>query len=156
MQAEFFSRLKECLGSRTAIVGIGNTLKADDGLGPLLVQGLRGKTPACLFDCGEVPENYTRPIIRSNPETIIIVDAADWSAAAGELRFIKAEEIRNFSLSTHNASLSIFLDYLKGELPRAEIIIVGVQTGNRQLMQSLSPGVEATLNQLLDFFKGCG
>jgi len=156
MQGQVFSELKAGLEGRIAIVGIGNRLKADDGLGPLLVEGLKGKTSACLFDCSEVPENYARPIISSNPQTIIIVDAADWKAAAGDLRLIKPEEIRNLGFSTHNASLLIFLDYLKKELPRAKIIILGVQAGNRQLMQGLSAGVQAALNQLLDFFKGCG
>ncbi len=52
-------------------------LKADDSLDPILVSRLQGRTKACLFDCGEVPENYTQPIIESRPKTIIIVDAAD-------------------------------------------------------------------------------
>ena len=77
-------------------------LKGDDQVGPLLIQRLQGKTGACLFDCGEVPENYIQPIIKAGPQTIIIVDASDWQGAIGDLRLIKREEIKNFSFSTQN------------------------------------------------------
>ena len=80
----------------------------------------------------------------------------DWSAQAGDLRLIDPEEIRAAGFSTHNASLSIFLEYLKKELPRAKIIMLGVQAGNRKLMQGLSPGVQDALRELTDFLKGCG
>ncbi len=146
--------IEKYLKTRTAIIGIGNALKGDDQLGPCLIQRLRGKTGACLFDCGEVPENYIQPIIKINPETIIVVDASDWKGAVGDLRLIKKEEIRNFGFSTHNASLGIFLDYLKEELPSVNIIIIGIQIGQRGLMQPLSPQVETTLSELVDFFTG--
>ena len=156
MENNILEDIKECLKTRTAIVGIGNMLKGDDQLGPLLIKKLQGKTRAYLFDCGEVPENYIQPIINANPETIIIVDASDWGGEIGEIRLIKKEEIKNFSFSTHNASLGLFLDYLKSELPLANIIIIGVQAGKRGLMKALSPGVEAKLNELVDFFAAYG
>ena len=144
--------IEQYLKGKTAIVGIGNMLKGDDQVGPLLIQQLQGKTKACLFDCGEVPENYIQPIIKAKPETIIIVDASDWGGKTGELRLIEKEEINNFGFSTHNASLGLFFDYLKRELPLANIFIIGVQVGKQGLMQSLSPEVEAVLNELVDFF----
>jgi len=154
MRDDFLAGIKEYLKSRLAIVGIGNMLKGDDQVGCLLIQRLQGKTEACLFDCGQVPENYIQPIIKTTPQTIIIIDAADWGGPIGELRLIKKEEIKNFSFSTHNASLGIFLDYLKNELPLVNMIIIGIQIGKREMMQSLSPEVESRLNQLVDFFTG--
>ena len=152
MKNNLFSKVKEYLKGKIAIVGIGNALKGDDQLGPLLISRLQGKTKARLFDCGEVPENYIQPIIKYKPETIIIVDASDWGGGVGELRLIKKEEIKNFGFSTHNASLGLFFDYLERELPQTNIIIIGVQVGKRGLMQSPSPEVEAALNELVDFF----
>ncbi|MGD9015417.1 MAG: hydrogenase 3 maturation endopeptidase HyCI [Candidatus Omnitrophota bacterium] len=152
---DILTGIKEHLKSKLAIVGIGNMLKGDDQVGPLLIQRLQGKTDACLFDCGQVPENYVQPIIETAPQTIFIIDAADWGGLIGELRLIKKEEVKNFSFSTHNASLGLFWDYLKNELPLANIIIIGIQVGKRDLMQSLSPEVESSLNQLVNFFTGC-
>jgi hydrogenase 3 maturation protease len=144
--------IKGYLKNNTAIVGIGNTLKADDGAGPSLISRLQGKTRARLFDCGEVPENYLRPIIKSGPQTILVVDASDWGGSAGEIRLIRKEEVNPLSFSTHNASIVLFLDYLQKELPLANIFIIGVQAGSRDLAQTLSPKVEAALDELADFF----
>jgi hydrogenase 3 maturation protease len=152
LRNNLLASIEKYLKGKTAIIGVGNILKGDDQVGPVLISRLQGKTKACLFDCGEVPENYIQPIVEAKPETIIIVDASDWAGIAGELRLIKKEEIKDFGFSTHNASLRLFFDYLKGELPLVNIIIIGVQAGRRSLAQSLSPEVEATLNELVDFF----
>ena len=137
---------------KITIVGIGNALKGDDQLGPLLISKLKGKTNARLFDCGQTPENYLQPIINSKPETIIIVDASDMGLQVGKLRIINKEEIQNFSFSTHNSSLALFLSYLEHELPSVKILIIGIQVGQRDFNQPLSPQVEAVLNDLADFF----
>jgi len=154
MKDNLLASIDKYLEDKTAILGIGNMLRGDDQLGPLLISRLQGKTRARLFDCSEVPENYIRPIIESKPETIIMVDASDWGGRAGELRIIKNEEIKYSGFSTHNAPLRIFCDFLKQELPLANIIIIGVQVGRRELMQPLSLEVEAALNKLVDFFIG--
>ena len=146
------ANIEAYLKGRIAIAGVGNVLKGDDQLGPVLISRLQGKTSACLFDVGEVPENYIQPIIESKPKTIIIVDAADWSGSAGELRLIERDKIENFSFSTHNASLGLFFDYLRKGLPEANIFIIGVQVGKRGLMQPISAEVEATLIELVYFF----
>ena len=144
--------IKEYLSGRIAIAGVGNMLKSDDQIGPLLISRLQGKTSVCLFDCGEVPENYVQPIIESKPETIIVVDAADWKGRVGELRLIEREEIDNFGFSTHNASLRLFCDYLEKGLPGVNFIIIGVQAGRRDLMQPISSEVKVALDELVDFF----
>ena len=137
--------LTQELKERVALLGIGNPLKGDDGVGPLLISRLKDKTRAYLFDCGEVPENYIGPIIESKPQTIIIVDASDWGARAGEVRLIKKEEIQNLSFSTHGASLRLFLDYIEKQLPSTHIVIIGIQIGRSGLAESLTPGVKACL-----------
>ncbi len=154
MKNNLLASIEKYLKGRTAIVGVGNILKGDDQVGPLLISRLQGKTKVRLFDCGQVPENYIQPIIEAKPETIVVVDASDWAGMAGELRLIKKEEIKDFGFSTHNASLRLFFDYLKRELPLTNIIVIGVQAGRRGLAQSLSPEVEASLNELVDFFAG--
>jgi len=152
LEDNLLENIKKYLKVKTAVVGIGNTFKGDDGVGPLLISRLKGKTEFFLFDCGEVPENYVQPIIESAPETVIIVDASDWGGRPGEIRLIEKDEIKNFGFSTHNASLRLFFEYLQKQLPSVNIFIIGVQTGIRQLMQPLSPEVDIALNNLVGFF----
>jgi len=54
---EVLEKLRKLRGYRTIIVGIGNTLKGDDGAGPLVCQQLYGKVCAGVMDVGTVPEN---------------------------------------------------------------------------------------------------
>ncbi len=131
------------------ILGVGNTLRGDDGIGPVLIRNLQGKVGCGLLDCGETPENYLQKIIDFRASTIIIVDAADWGGPPGEIRQIRLEEISNPSFSGHTASLGLSLDYLRAYL-RARIIIIGVQSGKREFLDPLSPEAKRALEILED------
>jgi len=143
-----FKKFDKILKVKTIILGIGNVMKGDDGLGPILISRLKGKTKANLLDCEEVPENYIQPIIEARPDSIVIVDAADWNGPAGEIRLIDAEEINNISFSTHDSSLQIFINYLKRNLPNTHIVIVGIQQKRKGFLDSLSPEVEKAIDEL--------
>ncbi|MHC4647512.1 MAG: hydrogenase maturation protease, partial [Planctomycetota bacterium] len=81
---ELFEQLRKLRSSRTVIVGIGNTLKGDDGAGPLICEHLSAAgVSAELIDAGTVPENYIQPIIRKAPENLVIVDAMEFGASPG-------------------------------------------------------------------------
>ena len=62
----------------TAIVGVGNPLRGDDGFGPAVVSALRPSSAIRLFDVQAVPESYLVPIVKSNCPGILFVDAADY------------------------------------------------------------------------------
>ena len=79
-------QLKKLRGSKTVIVGIGNILKGDDGVGPLICQQLHNnQICAELIDAGTVPENYIQPIVRKAPQNLIVIDAIDFGAAPGTI-----------------------------------------------------------------------
>ncbi len=61
---ELSEQLNKLRNSATVIIGIGNTLKGDDGAGPLVCEQLSGKVCAELIDAGTVPENYIQTIIK--------------------------------------------------------------------------------------------
>jgi hydrogenase 3 maturation protease len=129
------------------ILGVGNALRGDDGIGPALIRNLQGKVGCGVLDCGETPENYLQKIIDFRASTIIIVDAADWGGPPGEIRQIRPEEISNPSFSGHNASLRLSLDYLRAHL-RARIIIIGVQSGKREFLDPISPETKRAIGIL--------
>ena len=139
----------ECPVEKTLILGVGNVLRGDDGIGPALIRNLQGKVGCGLLDCGETPENCLREIIDFRPSTIIIVDAADWGGPAGEIRQVRPEEISNPSFSGHTASLGLCLDYLRAHL-RARIIVIGVQSGKREFLDPISPEGKRALEILQD------
>ena len=98
------SELKDILKGRVAIVGMGNIMKGDDGFGSVLSSRIKGKISANVINTGLTPENYLKEIRVSKPDTILLVDAADFRGIAGEARIFKKSDIPLYGLSTHNMS----------------------------------------------------
>ncbi|MCD5390465.1 hydrogenase 3 maturation endopeptidase HyCI [candidate division NPL-UPA2 bacterium] len=163
-----FEELSRRIKGRVAIVGVGNCMRGDDGAGPSLIkmlkmgheastincQLLHSRQPASrreyqFFDCGQAPENHLAPITEFKPETILIVDSAQFCARPGEMRLFEAEDIKGEGISTHNASLSLFMDYLRKETP-ADIFLLAIQPGRTKLGEEMSPEVREALQLLKD------
>jgi len=143
--------LQDKIKGQTLIVGVGNTLRGDDGLGPFLVQHLNGKVKADLLDAGEVPESYVGRIIDSQPDTIIVVDAVEMQECPGTVAVIEIDELEKVSWSTHRLSLALFMKYLQ-EQTGSNVFLVGVQSGATELGQKMSLPMEETLQILAGYF----
>lgn len=144
--------LKEHLRGRVVILGIGNTLKSDDGIGSILASRLKEKVSFTVYDAGPSPENYLGKIIKDKPDTIVIIDAVDFGGSPGEFRVLEGQGLRTTNLfSTHNASLSLAINYLQSNL-KADIIILSIQPKNLAFGQNLSPEAAKTLDTLEKFF----
>jgi hydrogenase 3 maturation protease len=141
------AQLRERLQGKVVIAGVGNSLKGDDGFGPYMIQQLRGEIKATLFDCGTVPENFLGPIRQQHPDTILVLDAADFSAEPGELRVFAPAQWRGGGISTHCCSLSLFADLLSGDTG-ASVYLVAVQAKRIGFGQAMSPEVEEGCHKL--------
>lgn len=138
---------------RVAIVGIGNILRGDDGLGPKFIEILKSRNArASLFDCGTAPENYVFPILTSSSDTVILIDAADLGEAAGSVRVFELNEISSVSFSTHNPSPRLFTDLLKTGKEDIYIFVVSIQPKTTALGASLSDEVLKGLDLLAGVF----
>jgi len=141
--------IKSRIKGKVTIAGIGNIIRGDDGLGPKLIELLRGrKINASLFDCGTAPENYIFPMLTTSCDTLILIDAADLALAPGQARVLDLENIANISFSTHNPSPRLFIDLLKMGKEDLNIFIISVQPKNTSLGVPLSEEVLAGLEVL--------
>jgi hydrogenase 3 maturation protease len=144
--------LKLHLKGKVVIVGIGNTLKSDDGIGSLLAARIKDKVPYIVYDAGTSPENYLGKIIKDKPDNIVLIDAVDFGGAPGEFRELKGEELKTANLfSTHNASLSLVINYLQSNL-KVDIIILIIQPKSLSFGDKLSPEISAALEKLENWF----
>jgi hydrogenase 3 maturation protease len=118
-------------GRRVLVLGIGNRLRGDDGIGSVVAERLAkaGKLPA--VDCGEMPDNYVGRVWEFKPDEIIIVDACDFGGRPGEIRVFEEgefERIANRPLSTHQLPLPMLIGLIRMEKGLARRIrLVGVQ-----------------------------
>jgi hydrogenase 3 maturation protease len=155
---EVLSDIKTALSGRlrakrVTLVGIGNIEKGDDGFGIHFIRRITGKLKVQgAFDCGLTPENYLGPIVRSNPEAIVLVDVANIGAEPGHTHIIEKGDIASLGLSTHDASLNLFIRYLENSLGDVDIFLVGVQPRSTELGSSLSPELEARLSEFETIF----
>jgi hydrogenase 3 maturation protease len=148
--------LKEHLKSKSVILGIGSTLRSDDGIGSLLASRIKGKVPFIVYDAGSSPENYLGKIIKDDPKTVLLVDAVDFGGRPGEFRVVEPDDIQTVNFfSTHNASISLAISYLKSRL-KSDIIVLIIQPKTIVFGDTMSPEMTKTLDVLEDFFYGCG
>ena len=71
---------KKIDGKKVLLLGVGNRLRGDDGVGSYLVKRLQKKMKIPLIDASDVPENYIGPIENSGANLVLVVDAADIGA----------------------------------------------------------------------------
>jgi len=81
---------------KTVVIGVGNELKADDGIGlrvakQLQQDGLQNKETMIIP--ADVPENWIQPIAKFRPELLVLVDTADFRGKAGEIRAIDRKSV---------------------------------------------------------------
>ncbi len=125
-------------------------MRGDDAAGIEVIRLLkkRKKTNAVLIDAGTVPENYLNKISETNPDIIILIDAADMQQPPGTVLELSPEDLGCFSFSTHSGSLSLVIDYLKQET-KADIRLIGIQPGKRDVGAEMTKQVRNAINQLL-------
>jgi len=144
---DFLSRLKN---TQTLILGIGSELKGDDGAGPLLCKQLKDtEIVAEIIDAGTVPENYIQSIVKRSPGNILIIDAIDFGAPAGRMKIFTSDELSSFAFSTHALSPHLFIDTIKKQI-NVQVYIIGIQPGNINFGQKISPDVYHAIKDLFD------
>jgi hydrogenase maturation protease len=140
----------------TLILGLGNPLRGDDGIGPRVVEDLTDHNlpeGVTALDGGTGGLDLLR--LMEEWERVVIVDAADVGREPGEYVRFTPDEMRlagaSPTLSLHHAGLSEVLalaDALDMDLP--EMVIFGVQPAEIGWKEGLSPAVAATLAALTD------
>ncbi|KQC08673.1 MAG: hypothetical protein APR55_11305 [Methanolinea sp. SDB] len=128
------------------VLGIGNTLNGDDGVGCYVARHLE-KTGWISLDCGTVPENFTGIVRRERPDLLVLVDAADMHLPPGEYRIIPGNLIEEVGTGTHALPLSHLIDFLA---PVAgEILFIGIQPGSLGTGDPLSGKVKRSGDEVI-------
>jgi len=145
-------RLGKLNPAETVIVGIGNTLKGDDGAGPEVCRVLKGKVAAYIIDAGTTPENFIGKIVRMSPKKLLIIDAIDFGVSSGTLKIFDIQDLGKFSFSTHCLSPHLFVEAIRSEID-AEVIFIGIQPAHLQLGRKLSKQVACAVAALANEIK---
>jgi hydrogenase 3 maturation protease len=140
---------------RSVILGVGSSLNCDDGAGPAVASALisgmkRRKFPEnimVLNGCA-APENFTGEIKRFGPDTLIIIDAADFSAAPGCVKLIDLKDITGATFSSHMLPVRIMAEYLEKETG-CKTFLIGIQPESVLYGDVLSKPVADTVKEII-------
>lgn len=142
--SEQLSRLAEGAPEpvRVAVVGIGQALRGDDGVGCAVAVGLQTRAQpseaVLIVDAGAAPENVTGLLRRHHPRLVVLVDAADMQAEPGALRWLPWQDTLGMSASTHTLPPHLLARYLTSALG-CEVFLLGLQPADTTLGAPLSP-----------------
>jgi hydrogenase 3 maturation protease len=135
------------LSGTSLVVGVGNELRGDDGLGPALVKRLsQGHRASCL-DAGGGLENHVGSIARRRPGMVLLVDAVHLGRPPGAWEVLGPADLEGLVTSTHDVPLQMLCELIAAE-SGAEVRVLGVQPERLLLGEPLSPGIERTLERL--------
>lgn len=147
------AELRDIVRGRTAVLGIGNVLRADDGAGSRVATALCSDFPDVTFDGGQAPENFLGPLRRAKPDTIIIVDAADFGGVAGEVRIVRADELQGMMVATHGAPIGMIMRALSEETGAATVL-VAIQASVVSLGEPMSEEVAGAAERVTEMLRG--
>lgn len=150
--AAFFSALRDLSPNDILLVGMGNALKADDGIGSAIGSQLKKIAPQNVIDAGTVPENYIQVIIKKAPGVILFIDAIDFAAPAGTVKIFNPDELSAGGLSTHTLSPRFLIDIIKQDVS-ATIYFIGIQPKSTRLAEPMSPEVALAQKELITLFE---
>ena len=132
----------------TVVLGLGNMLMADDGIGLAALAQLQDQwfvpPDVDLVDGGTWGMNLL-PIIEA-ADRLLVLDAIDTGAAPGTLAELRGRDVPRFlsqKLSPHQIDLRevLALADLRGTLPD-ELVAVGLQPERRDTSTALTPCVQ--------------
>lgn len=133
----------------TLILGLGNTLLGDEGVGVKTVGYLQNSRPVLqtveMLDGGTLSFILAGPI--ENADNLIVIDAAQLNSAPGTVHLFEGQEMDQFVMrnkhnSVHEVSLSdlLVIAHLSGQLPQRRALI-GIQPERIDWSDTLSYSV---------------
>lgn len=135
---------------KIAVLGVGNDLRTDDGLGLVIVNGLKHlEGPNLLIEnVGSVPEAFASNLADFGAERVIMVDAADMLKPPGHIELVTKDRIGGITLSTHRMPLSLLMQYLE-DRTGAQSIVLGVQPQSVEFGEGLTGEIQAVVEKII-------
>lgn len=147
--------MRSLLSSDTVVVGVGNTILSDDGVGVhaarLLQSDPRVPTGVTILDGGTLGLELV-PYV-SDASRVLFLDAVNSGSAPGTPVRMTGTDLLGLSVgwSVHQLGVANLIAVLAfASTKPQDIVVLGVQPAITDWGTSLTPAVEATLPQLVE------
>lgn len=143
---------------KIGVIGIGNPLRRDDGIGVFLLKKLidrKYELPADIeyVDGGTGYLNLIHELDRF--DIAVFIDAVDFNGKPGDSKIFEYEDIRskkiNFSSSSHGEDIVKVIDFSKSvDMLPEKVVFFGVQPKDVSLGDTFSSELSAKIDVLID------
>ncbi len=139
---------------RVTVLGIGNTIMGDDGLGVVALHALEGRVPpgVRLVDGGLFGLDLIAEV--EGTTHLLVLDAVEAGRPPGSLVRLEGEAVPAYfsaKLSPHQIGIAdvLALARLRGNAPQV-VVVLGVQPARVEPSTELSPEVERAIPGLVE------
>ena len=123
-----------------AVMSIGNPIKSDDNVGNVVLDMI--DVDAIKIRAETMPENFIERM--KGCDTIIIIDALEFGGRKGEVRLFDISDVEDRLMSTHSVPISLFKKFL----PKAKILVIGIQPKSLEFGDELSENLKNNLESI--------
>ncbi|MFF8864763.1 hydrogenase maturation protease [Streptomyces sp. NPDC015139] len=143
------------MSGRVVVIGVGNTLRGDDGVGPAVVEALRGHVPGDTVLAVSDGEPARMLELWRDADTVVVVEALrSQPARPGELHTLTPAEAAGRprgTASTHALGLGECLALAEAlDLLPPKLVVHAIEVADVELGASLSEAVRSALPELTD------
>jgi len=135
-----------------AIIGLGNTLRRDDGIGVYVASRLknllRGVRGIEVIVAEDRVDYAAKELEKVNPRLIIVIDAMEFHGIPGEIRVVKLEDVEEPYAYTHRIPMKTIFTLMGIEAPT---YVVGIQVASRDFGEGLSREVKVAGDGVIEF-----
>jgi hydrogenase maturation protease len=145
LRSDLYSTLK----GRTCLVGVGNTLLGDDGLGVRLAEAVERQAGTPAVVAGTAPENCLQALLSGDFDTILFLDAMELPGEPGSAALLPCDQLKSRypQISTHKFSLGALASLVESETG-AKVWLLGVKPASLQPSPQLTEAVATSLEIL--------
>lgn len=153
--------LREILAQPTCIVGVGNRLRGDDGVGPLVADRLAAESAGDgrirVVNAEDVIENHVFRIADGDARNVLVVDAvAGGGAKDGSLVLGRLDELEAATggWSTHKLALSTAGSVLRHH--GKDVYLLGIAVANTEWGTAIGDDALAGAEAVVDMIRANG
>jgi len=135
------------------ILGMGNILRGDDGIGPRIIEFILKNNLENGFTCQDIGSNIWNllPILSPKTEKILLIDAVKMGKNIGDAAIFSLQDVivrrKQSSSETHDGELLSLLEMVKqADYHLPEIYIMGIQPQSFSYQIELSKTLQKNMD----------
>ena len=132
------------------VIGLGNILRGDDGIGPIIIQKLEESSkslPIRLIDAGSDTFTILDQLLGSEP--VLIIDCARMGKKPGTVQKLLASNTEfltaNIGMSLHGYSLAEVWKIARSMGVKNELSVIGVEPDSMEFNSGLSEVIKKSI-----------